>query len=66
MDIDTLCCMNQDTDSVERFFRENNDVLMRLVDVPNDKIIDVVRSLKIEFAEIEVEGVHSDILDYIF
>ena len=51
---------------LSEFFVSNTDIFKHLSSVDDQKIIDVITTLKIKFTDIQIEAVSSRILDYIF
>ena len=52
--------------NLTKFFIENRDALRRLSFIDDVKLIDVITALGIEFIDLEINDVSSNVLDYIF
>jgi len=63
--IESIKAMNANGNLVA-FFVSNKDVLQRLSSIEELKIIDVISSLNIKFADIQIENVSTGVLEYIF
>lgn len=63
--IESIVSMNANG-SLTAFFVSNGDILQRLSSLDDEKTINVITSLEIKFADIQIENVSAHVLDYVF
>lgn len=64
-DLDSIQAMNNNG-LVAQFMAENEDVLQQLIPVDSDRLIKIISLLEVKFTKIDIIGVNSKVLDYIF
>ena len=64
-DFDSIQAMNNNG-LVAQFMAENEDVLQQLISVDSDRLIKIISLLEVKFTKIDIIGVNSKVLDYIF
>lgn len=60
-----LECLNE-KGNIKKYFEENPDILRRLSEVSLEKMESVIDVCDIMFAQLEIDGVSSELLDWIF
>ena len=64
-DLDSIQAMNNNG-LVAQFMAENEDVLQQLIPVDSDRLIKIISLLEVKFTKVDIIGVNSKVLDYIF
>ncbi|WP_302148717.1 YobI family P-loop NTPase [Megasphaera elsdenii] len=62
--LDDLCLMNK-SNSLSTYFRETHDILQKLHDVDEEKMIALMGRLQIKFSQAELTGVSETLVQYI-
>lgn len=62
--VDDLCLMDK-SGSLSTYFRETHDILQKLHDVDEEKLIDLIDQLQIQFSQTELNGVREKLVDHI-
>ena len=62
--VDDLCLMDK-SGSLSTYFRETHDSLQKLHDVDEEKLIDLMDQLQIQFSQTELNGVREKLVDHI-
>lgn len=62
--VDDLCLMDK-SGSLSTYFRETHDILQKLHDVDEEKLIDLMDQLQIQFSQTELNGVREKLVDHI-
>ena len=65
VDIERLHDLNN-SNKISSFIEEKSDILQKLSDVPNPKLISLIKELEIKFHDITIENISDEILEYIF
>ena len=64
-DFDSIQVLNNNG-LIAQFMAENEDVLQQLITVDSDRLIKIISLLEVKFTKIDIIGVNSKVLDYIF
>ncbi len=64
--IDVLLTLNGDGKFIAKFFEEHDDILQRLSAIEPERMISIISAMGISFSALKIEGVNSQVLNYIF